>query len=235
MLELPNEKSCFDSNDNDCDGTIDCADEDCKEELRCKFPGCKIIEEGKPELFETIETTCSDQIDNDCSGSADCSDPNCVNIEPSCCQCGDCQCNARDDCLAQGISVQQVGINFEDFTDMDYNDAVMCFTGVFSIKNKEILSLREQTVTANFYSISGCSHQLNIRLIHPDQCGAGSEENYTSSSSGAAMTFTFKKGTKLIVDMINLNDMCANETGNSVSMQSNYAIVEPNECRTTGG
>ena len=60
--------SCFDNQDNDNDGLIDCADSDCI--------GQGGIQYGKP-LCESNEGLCSYGFDNDANGDVDCADYNC--------------------------------------------------------------------------------------------------------------------------------------------------------------
>jgi hypothetical protein len=60
------EATCSDGLDNDCDGLIDCKDDDCNGSSggqgTCQFG---------------TETTCNDSFDNDGNGLTDCADPNC--------------------------------------------------------------------------------------------------------------------------------------------------------------
>jgi hypothetical protein len=84
------ETNCGDGKDNDCDGKIDCMDEDCQpggiaSTLPCDANGntcgstpspqgtlCNICPGGA-----ATETSCSDAIDNDCDGKIDCADTDC--------------------------------------------------------------------------------------------------------------------------------------------------------------
>src|SRR5690606_14722149 len=63
------EVACGDMADNDCDGRIDCNDNDCRQPGQC---GCDQREIG----------TCDDQTDNDCDGYTDCGDENCEICTP---------------------------------------------------------------------------------------------------------------------------------------------------------
>lgn len=63
----PTEQNCNDRLDNDKDGVIDCADDDCKAAPNCK-PG-----QGP----ENTNEKCSDWVDNDGDGNVDCDDANC--------------------------------------------------------------------------------------------------------------------------------------------------------------
>ncbi len=71
------ETTCDDGEDNDCDGLIDCADENCSD-LKCGpfgfvCDGTSCVCSGG----QSMETTCDDGIDNDCNGATDCADVNC--------------------------------------------------------------------------------------------------------------------------------------------------------------
>jgi len=85
------ETSCSDDADNDCDGKIDCLDEDCKpggvsEALPCDSNGNVCADTPGPSgdlcatcpTGHTEETSCSDGSDNDCDGDVDCADSDCL-------------------------------------------------------------------------------------------------------------------------------------------------------------
>ena len=55
---------CNDGTDNDNDGLIDCADQDCNVDIDCQSP--------------TYETDCADTIDNDNDNFIDCADSDCI-------------------------------------------------------------------------------------------------------------------------------------------------------------
>jgi len=73
LYGIPFEKDCDDQVDNDNDGKVDCADEDCT-----NAPGCSGTKYGIP-----YETACDDQVDNDNDGKTDCEDADCLNA-PNC-------------------------------------------------------------------------------------------------------------------------------------------------------
>ncbi len=54
---------CDDGLDNDCDGDVDCDDDDCR---------------GEPACTTGTETQCGDGVDNDGDGCTDCNDPDCA-------------------------------------------------------------------------------------------------------------------------------------------------------------
>jgi cysteine-rich repeat protein len=117
----PDELTCADDVDNDCDGRIDCADPDCALDPACvPFCGdglCQLsvgedpctceIDCGPPLPLEGPEPECTDGADNDCDGLVDCADPDCA-IYPICggpCGDGICDpgvpenpCNCEVDC-----------------------------------------------------------------------------------------------------------------------------------------
>jgi hypothetical protein len=88
------ETACNDGRDDDCDGKIDCEDEDCQPNgisagNKCDAlahtcadaptPGgsyCRLCAGG-----ETHESTCWDGKDNDCDGKIDCADEDCVSVK----------------------------------------------------------------------------------------------------------------------------------------------------------
>ncbi len=79
--EVSRETTCTDGFDNDCDGKVDCADEDCANVTCttvtnaagvCKDGACVC------DKTEATETSCGDGKDNDCDNLVDCADPDCV-------------------------------------------------------------------------------------------------------------------------------------------------------------
>jgi hypothetical protein len=69
----PTETSCGDGLDNDCDGNVDCADEDCSNRP-CRGRGTTCLS-GDATCHET---NCRDGVDNDNDGKADCRDADCT-------------------------------------------------------------------------------------------------------------------------------------------------------------
>jgi hypothetical protein len=59
------ESACSDGTDDDCDGQVDCADDDCRKPGLC---GC-----------QPNEVKCGDGADDDCDGKQDCADEDCKN------------------------------------------------------------------------------------------------------------------------------------------------------------
>jgi len=89
----PVEVSCFDVSDNDCDGLIDCADNDCNNATEpstcgvgvCAASGELACQSGDltnsctplPATEPGTELTCDNGLDDDCDGLADGDDPDC--------------------------------------------------------------------------------------------------------------------------------------------------------------
>ena len=164
--------------DDDCDGMIDCADDDCISIsspfgsvpcASCANGACAGCERcggcmscpsdcGPP---VTSETNCGDGMDNDCNGLADCSDPQCLSV---CCPNGVCNaaenhCNCPSDCG----TAPATEINCTDGRDNDCDGAVDCF-------DSECFSL---PVCCGNGTCSPPEHSCNC----PGDCGlpAGSE------------------------------------------------------------
>ncbi len=74
------EATCGDGKDNDCDGSLDCADPDCAA-LTCNTTGktcdglTQVCACNKPEA--SGEVSCGNGLDDDCDGFVDCKDTNC--------------------------------------------------------------------------------------------------------------------------------------------------------------
>lgn len=112
------EVSCFDVSDNDCDGQVDCADNDCNSVTEpntcgvgvCASSGERTCQSGDlsdsctplPATEPGTEVTCDNGLDDDCDGLADSADPDCGGGET----CGDildkATCNNDSTCTWEG-------------------------------------------------------------------------------------------------------------------------------------
>jgi hypothetical protein len=127
-----------------------------------------------------------------------------------------------------GVRAERVGINFEDSTDFDFNDAVLCFTGLLKIDSSNIISLKDQTVKATTYSGSACTHRIDGRIIHTD--GTETPFSYNSRQTGM-VPLEFRLGSRLEVTMTPLTAQC---TKASTQHDTVYARVQINVCNLTG-
>ncbi len=225
------ETFCEDTLDNDCDGFVDCTDSDCSAfPLCCKDdPAC--TQEGISCNANSV-LTCTRSASGCLVKTEQVCDKTCDNGACLDCTCNDCACNAVNTCLDQGVQSTRVGINFEDYEDMDFNDAVMCFTGAFSVVNKRVVSLSDQTVTAKFLNTSACGHQLEISVTHVEHCGTGGySDSMTVNTGSPPINIQFKKGSQLDVTMINLSDCAASIVGKRVHMSDAKGEVKPDHCK----
>lgn len=124
--------TCKDGIDNDCDGTVDCADVDCRPVGNalgkvcdalghtCAVPiggvsTCTSCSGNGGTSEPNGETTCGDAKDNDCDGIIDCQDPDCANRT---CTAGGSRCNAQFQCSCPGGTMETTcGDNFDNDCD----------------------------------------------------------------------------------------------------------------------
>ena len=128
-----------------------------------------------------------------------------------------------------GVKVQRVGLNFEDAADFDFNDAVMCFEGLFKIEGTDVVSYKQQTVVAKTFSASGCDHRVDVRILHDD----GTTEMFSyRSDSGESLSLPFRIKSKLDVTVTTIQGGC---DATPVSMHNaQYALVKANVCNDSG-
>jgi len=145
--------------------------------------------------------------------------------------------------VVPGVPVIRLGVNFEDIPtggDLDYNDAVFCFSGKFAHDNHSVVSLAPQYVSIAVTNRSGCDHLIYIAVVDPD--GTRREVPIFRSRSQPTFNAFFKTGSKLDVRMHVADNCLANTTwvnlGSVVTSGPNTGrpLVEVlnNVCRTTG-
>lgn len=115
-------ENCDNGVDDDKDGLVDCADDDCATHARC-LP----------------ETLCNDRLDNDGDGDIDCDDSDCATLpvcEPENCtngvddngdgfiDCQDAQCVGVADCIGVEVCWGGVDDDGDGYTDCDDSDCV---------------------------------------------------------------------------------------------------------------
>ncbi|MBF0443377.1 MAG: hypothetical protein HQK54_15830 [Oligoflexales bacterium] len=131
----------------------------------------------------------------------------------------------------------KLGVNFEDGgiigtdTDFDFNDAVLCFEGNFSldVKTREVKALKDQTVVANYSRNADCQNHMLIEVIDPDGKKNGPIDVTTPSSSVEKMNLTFKMGSVLKVYLV-AGSGC-NNSGKVVPMtDTEYTEVAVDKC-----
>ena len=129
------ETSCSDGSDNDCDGKVDCLDEDCRPggvaaALPCNAKGLICADTPGPtgDLCATcpsgltVETACTDVMDNDCDGQVDCADSDCLGQT---CGANGYTCSAAHTCSCGGGVSTEVG-KCGDGVDNDCDGQVDC-------------------------------------------------------------------------------------------------------------
>ena len=124
-----------------------------------------------------------------------------------------------------GSKAVKVGVNFEDLTDMDYNDSVLCFTGDFKIDNRKVISYKKQVIKASIYSSSDCTHTLQVQIINPN--GVTTSATYNDHTT-SAVDLNFEVGSQLFVTMHSISGAC---TGTFNMDHPKMVQVIPNVCK----
>ena len=127
-----------------------------------------------------------------------------------------------------GTKAVKVGINFEDLSDFDLNDSVLCFTGDFKIQGASVISYKKQTVVAAVTNNSACGHNIHVTIKNRD--GLVTQKfSYNDRVTNSA-TMNFDVGSSLWVVMENQ----PNSHGCIGPIAMNHATraeVKPNLCR----
>lgn len=127
-----------------------------------------------------------------------------------------------------GVKAVKVGVNFEDLSDFDLNDSVLCFTGSFKVDGPKVISYKKQTILAAVTNNSACGH--NIRVTISDANGVVTQRLTYNDRVTTSAQLNFDVGSKLWVVMENQ----ANNSGciGPIAMDHpSRAEVKPNLCR----
>ena len=139
------ETVCSDGQDNDCDGKVDCSDNNCQPSgttpgkacgtaglgLACNAAGACACT-GNGGAPQARETSCNDGFDNDCDGLADCADPDCqpttVGTLANACRSTPVpfggKCDAFGQCVCPGGQATETNCN--DGLDNDCDGLIDC-------------------------------------------------------------------------------------------------------------
>ena len=131
QVNPPGETVCDDNVDNDCDGSIDCADGQCDTRtcdangMVCSGSSC--VCSGNGGTTQTNESTCGDNHDNDCDGQTDCADGDCngdsCGANGMVCSGGACVCSGN------GGATQLAESTCNDGHDNDCDGQTDCADG----------------------------------------------------------------------------------------------------------
>ena len=127
-----------------------------------------------------------------------------------------------------GMKAVKVGVNFEDLSDFDLNDSVLCFTGDVKIQGASVVSYKKQTIVAAVTNNSACGH--NIRITIKDRTGAVTQRITYDDRVTKSATMNFDVGSTLWVVMENQpnNQGCI---GPIAMNHATRAEVKANLCR----
>jgi len=131
------ETSCGDNIDNNNNGRIDCADDDCAGQV-CSVTGCPLGAVGAitytctafgcdPTNNQCSETSCADGSDNDADGLTDCADPDCDRV--GICEYGkELNCNDVADNDGDGFA-NCMDVDCDKVANCEYGTELTCNDG----------------------------------------------------------------------------------------------------------
>jgi hypothetical protein len=65
-----------------------------------------------------------------------------------------------------GVKATKVGVNFEDLSDFDLNDSVLCFTGAVKVEGAKVVSYQKQSIKADVWNNSDCGHFIHVKIVN---------------------------------------------------------------------
>jgi len=127
-----------------------------------------------------------------------------------------------------GVKAVKVGVNFEDLSDFDLNDSVLCFTGSFKVDGPKVTSYKKQTILAAVTNNSACGHNIHVTIS--DANGVVTQRLTYNDRVTTSAQLNFDVGSKLWVVMENQanNSGCIGPIGMD---HPSRAEVKPNLCR----
>ena len=126
-----------------------------------------------------------------------------------------------------GTKALKVGVNFEDYTDFDFNDSVLCFNGDFKVSGSKVTSYKKQTINAAVLTNSDCGHNIRVRVIESN--GVVSQNFVYNDTTTHAATLNFNVGSVLDVTMYSFaNSICVPTVAIA---DPSRVIVAANQCR----
>jgi len=186
---------CSDSLDNDCDGTIDCADDDCTADATCQTCtdgdsdnfygqiGCGTnvdCDDDDATVKPGGTEVCDDALDNDCDGTIDCGDSDCTSdFACQTCTDGDADgfpaqfgCPAAMDCDDGDVAIKPGAIEIcDDGIDNDCDGTVDCADTDCAVDTACQMQTCTDADADTYYVESGCGSTLDCRdnnaAIHP--------------------------------------------------------------------
>ncbi|MBI5211375.1 MAG: hypothetical protein HY927_15480 [Elusimicrobia bacterium] len=124
---------------------------------------------------------------------------------------------------------QQVGVGFEDTmegSDNDFDDAVVCLSGLFKVQGAHVTSYTEQDVVATVSASSACRHKVRIAAWNPDK--TREKEVVVDSQDAAPVRLHMRMNSRLEVAMTPYE-------GAGCRVGEERGMRDPRACRVTAG
>jgi hypothetical protein len=131
--------------------------------------------------------------------------------------------------MAVVINPVKIGINFEDSTDSDYIDSVVCTNGKFSIEGNQIISLADQTVSVRGTKLSAYNHTVTF-LVYTPSGVALFTKTYLSSALPTFSVYV-PQGARISATF---NSQRGSHAGQTLGLGSQF-VRHGNYCNQTGG
>jgi|GEM_PF-2218992 len=139
------------------------------------------------------------------------------------------------DVLEGGAPVSKVGINMDDRGgSVDYNDTAYCFTFRGAIKGAQIVSAAKQKIQVRRTNRSGCSHQMEIRILDASRNPKQSNPDYSGSNQDGQLALDVERGD--FIEVMARSFICKGTTSTrDIPMTDpTYFKIAANVCNNTG-
>lgn len=129
-----------------------------------------------------------------------------------------------------GAEYEKVGLEFEDWTDFDY-DVRLCLEGYFKVDGNNIVSFKDQTITATSKAKGECDHRIDVKITNPD--GTANNQSYPSKAT-KDVPMVLKVGSRMEVTLTPIKGNLCTEAGTlnvPITITDERGKINPGECR----
>lgn len=164
------------------------------------------------------------------TGNSDHSKPSPAPVQNSTDKASSKKPSTVDPTTIPGVEVEKIGLEFEDWTDFDY-DVHLCFEGYFKVDGNSIVSFKDQTVTATSKAKGECDHRIDVVITHAD--GTSSADSYPSKNT-TQVPMNLRIGSRMDITLTPISGYLCTQAGTlnvPITINDQRGRVTLGQCR----